>query len=101
VSSRPGSWFESMNVAVACHVHVTVTEPRPRPLGAPLAAGVDAHTLCGTPDQIADGLAEPQDVGVTYVLLILETNSAQLRQCGGDIRSTPVGLAQAPRSLCR
>ncbi len=38
----------------------------------PGAAG--AHAPYGTPDQIAEGVAELQETGVSYVLLILETD---------------------------
>jgi alkanesulfonate monooxygenase SsuD/methylene tetrahydromethanopterin reductase-like flavin-dependent oxidoreductase (luciferase family) len=44
-----------------------------------------AHALYGTPDQIADGLADPQEGGVTYVLLILETDVAQLLRFRSDV----------------
>ena len=44
-----------------------------------------AHALYGTPQRIADGLAALQEAGVTYVLLILETDVAQLRRFRHDV----------------
>ena len=94
-------------------------QPRPRPRGAglvpepngssawlatrdPQSAGshllgyqqpgaADAHALYGTPDQVADGLAELHAGGVSYVLLILETDVAQLRRFRTEVipRLTP------------
>ena len=51
----------------------------------------EAHALYGTPDQVADGLAELHQAGVSYVLLIPETDVLQLRRFRADVipRLTP------------
>jgi alkanesulfonate monooxygenase SsuD/methylene tetrahydromethanopterin reductase-like flavin-dependent oxidoreductase (luciferase family) len=110
LAGRP---FDPMNVAVARHVHVGDTEAETTAARRRLAVGTerilgvardpgspergshllgyqqrgaaDAHALYGTPDQIADGLAELQEGGVTYVLLIPETDVAQLRRFRTDV----------------
>jgi alkanesulfonate monooxygenase SsuD/methylene tetrahydromethanopterin reductase-like flavin-dependent oxidoreductase (luciferase family) len=110
LAGRP---FHPMNVAVARHVHVADTEAEATAARRRLAAGTerilgvardpgspergshvlgyqqpgaaDAHALYGTPDQITEGLEELQDTGVTYVLLILETDVAQLRRFRTDV----------------
>jgi alkanesulfonate monooxygenase SsuD/methylene tetrahydromethanopterin reductase-like flavin-dependent oxidoreductase (luciferase family) len=110
LASRP---FDSMNVAVARHVHVADTGAETTAARRRLAAGTerilrvardpgspgrgshvlsyqepgaaDAYALYGTPDHIADGLAALQEGGVTYVLLILETDVAQLRRFRTDV----------------
>ncbi len=112
-SSLAGRPYDPMNVAVARHVHVAATEAETTAARRRLAAGTErilgvarepgspergshvlgyqqpgaagAHALYGTPDQIADGLAELQEGGVTYVLLILETDVAQLRRFRTDV----------------
>jgi alkanesulfonate monooxygenase SsuD/methylene tetrahydromethanopterin reductase-like flavin-dependent oxidoreductase (luciferase family) len=100
--------FEAMNVAVARHVYVADTEAETTAARRRLAAGTErildvardpsrpasgshvlayqhpgaavAHALYGTPQQIAEGLAALQAAGVTYVLLIFETDVAQLHR---------------------
>jgi alkanesulfonate monooxygenase SsuD/methylene tetrahydromethanopterin reductase-like flavin-dependent oxidoreductase (luciferase family) len=60
----------------------------------------DAHALYGTPDQIAEGLVALHQAGVTYVLLIVETDVDQLRRfreeviprLSSSIDSVPAGL---------
>lgn len=112
-SRLAGRPFDSMNVAVARHVHVADIEAETTAARRRLAAATerilgvardpgspergshvlgyqqpsaaDAYALYGTPDQIADGLAELQEGGVTYVLLILETDVAQLRRFRTDV----------------
>jgi alkanesulfonate monooxygenase SsuD/methylene tetrahydromethanopterin reductase-like flavin-dependent oxidoreductase (luciferase family) len=112
-SGLAGRPFDPMNVAVARHVHVADTEAETTAARRRLAAGTerilgvardptspgrgshvlgyqqpgaaDAYALYGTPDQIADGLAELQEGGVTYVLVILETDLAQLRRFRTDV----------------
>jgi alkanesulfonate monooxygenase SsuD/methylene tetrahydromethanopterin reductase-like flavin-dependent oxidoreductase (luciferase family) len=116
LAGRP---FDPMNVAVARHVHVADTEAETTAARRRLAAGTErildvardpgspergshvlgyqrpgaagAHSLYGTPDQIADGLAELQAGGATYVLLILETDLAQLHRFRTEVipRLTP------------
>lgn len=110
LAGRP---FDPMNVAVARHVHIADTEAEAmaarrrlaaeteRILGAARDPGspergshvlgyqrpgaADAHALYGTPDQIADRLAELREGGVTYVLVILETDVAQLHRFRTDV----------------
>ncbi|MGH2866605.1 MAG: LLM class flavin-dependent oxidoreductase [Solirubrobacteraceae bacterium] len=105
--------FDAMNVAVARHVHVADSESENAAARRRLAAGTerilgvardpdrpasgshvlayqhpgaaDAHALYGTPVQIADGLASLQDAGVTYVLLIVETDVDQLLRFRDDV----------------
>jgi alkanesulfonate monooxygenase SsuD/methylene tetrahydromethanopterin reductase-like flavin-dependent oxidoreductase (luciferase family) len=119
--------FDPMNVAVARHLYVADTETeiatarrrlvagterilgvsRDRPadgshvLAYQHSGAADAHALYGTPSQIAEGLAALQQAGVTYVLLIAETDGAQLRRFRDDVipllfestvDSTPAGL---------
>jgi alkanesulfonate monooxygenase SsuD/methylene tetrahydromethanopterin reductase-like flavin-dependent oxidoreductase (luciferase family) len=112
-SRLAGRPFDPMNIAVARHVHVADTEAETTAARRRLAAGTErilgvardpgspehgshvlayqqpgaaaAHALYGTPDQIADGLAELQEGGVTYVLLILETDVAQLLRFRSDV----------------
>ena len=110
LTSRP---FQAMNVTVARHLHVAESRSETaaaqrrhaagtqRILGAardpsrpadgshvlayqhPGAAG--AHYLYGTPDQIADDLGVLRQAGVSYVLLIPETDIIQLRQFCDDV----------------
>jgi alkanesulfonate monooxygenase SsuD/methylene tetrahydromethanopterin reductase-like flavin-dependent oxidoreductase (luciferase family) len=110
LAGRP---FDPMNVAVARHVHVADTEAELTAARRRLAAGTErilgvardpgspergshvlgyqqsgaagAHALYGTPDQIVDGLAQLQADGVTYVLLILEADVAQLHRFRTDV----------------
>jgi alkanesulfonate monooxygenase SsuD/methylene tetrahydromethanopterin reductase-like flavin-dependent oxidoreductase (luciferase family) len=103
-----GRAFDPMDIAVARHVHVGTTPAETAAARRRLAAGTarilgvsrdpaaprrgshvlgyqqpgaaDAHALYGTADQVAQGLATLRDAGVTYVLLILESDVAQLRR---------------------
>lgn len=105
--------FDAMNVAVARHLYVADTEAETTAARRRLAAGtqrilgvardpdrlaggshvlahqhpgaVDAHALYGRPDQIAEGLAALQEAGVSYLLLIFETDVAQLRRFRYDV----------------
>ncbi len=105
--------FDAMNVAVARHLYVADTEAETAAARHRLAAGTkrilgvardpnhptsgshvlayqhpgaaDAHALYGTPHQIAEGLAALQEAGVTYVLLILQTDVSQLRRFHNDV----------------
>jgi len=110
LTGRP---YDPMDVAVARHVHVADTgaettaarrrlaaaterilrvarhpglpENRSHVLGYQQPGAADAHALYGPPDQIAEGLAELQETGVAYVLLILETDVAQLHRFCADV----------------
>ncbi|HTX09529.1 MAG TPA: LLM class flavin-dependent oxidoreductase [Solirubrobacteraceae bacterium] len=105
--------FDPMNVAVARYLYIADTEAETAAARGRLAAGTnriigvardpsrprrgshvlayqnpdaaDAHALYGTPDQIAEGLAALQEAGVAYVLLIFETDVAQLRRFRYDV----------------
>ena len=45
----------------------------------------DAHALYGTPNQIAEGLAELADAGVAYALMILRTDPMQLKRFSDEV----------------
>ncbi len=105
--------FDAMNVAVARNFYVADTETDISAARRRLSAGTerilgvsrdpdrpaggshvlayqhpgaaDAHALYGTPHQIAQGLAALQQAGVTYVLLIAETDGGQLRRFCDDV----------------
>jgi alkanesulfonate monooxygenase SsuD/methylene tetrahydromethanopterin reductase-like flavin-dependent oxidoreductase (luciferase family) len=100
--------FDSMNIAVARNVYVADTEAEAEAARRGLAVGTqrildvardpknptsgshvlayqdpgaaDAYALYGTPDQVAQGLAELQEAGVTYVLVVFRTDVSQLRR---------------------
>ena len=110
LTARP---FDAMNVAVARNLYVGDTEPEVMAARRRLEAAterilgvsrdpdhptdgshvlayqrpgaVDAHALFGTPRQVASGLAELEQTGVTYVLLIPEADSAQLHRFCDDV----------------
>jgi alkanesulfonate monooxygenase SsuD/methylene tetrahydromethanopterin reductase-like flavin-dependent oxidoreductase (luciferase family) len=110
LAARP---FDAMTIAVARHVHVADTEAETASARRRLAAGTqrilsvardpsrptsgshvlahqdpgaaEAHALYGTPNQIADGLAALQEAGAAYVLLIFETDVAQLHRFRDDV----------------
>jgi alkanesulfonate monooxygenase SsuD/methylene tetrahydromethanopterin reductase-like flavin-dependent oxidoreductase (luciferase family) len=120
--------FDAMNVAVARNVYVADSDSATAAARQHLAAGTerilraardpdrptggshvlayqhpgaaDAHALYGTPDQIAEGLVALHQAGVTYVLLIVETDVDQLRRfreeviprLSSSIDSVPAGL---------
>ncbi|MGH3601911.1 MAG: LLM class flavin-dependent oxidoreductase, partial [Pseudonocardiaceae bacterium] len=105
--------FDAMNIAVARHLYVADTDAETASARRRLAAGTqrilgvardpddptsgshvlayqhpgaaDAHALYGTPHQIAEGLTALQEAGVAYVLLIFETDVAQLRRFRDDV----------------
>jgi alkanesulfonate monooxygenase SsuD/methylene tetrahydromethanopterin reductase-like flavin-dependent oxidoreductase (luciferase family) len=105
--------FDAMNVAVARNLYVGDTEPEVMAARQRLEAAterilgvsrdpdhpadgshvlayqrlgaVDAHALYGTPRQVARGLAELEQAGVTYVLLIPETDHTQLHRFCNDV----------------
>jgi alkanesulfonate monooxygenase SsuD/methylene tetrahydromethanopterin reductase-like flavin-dependent oxidoreductase (luciferase family) len=110
LTARP---FDAMQVAVARHLYIADTDAETQGARRRLAAATerilsisrdpgdpaggshvlayqdpgaaDAHALYGTPAQIATGLAELQQAGVTYVLLIPETDHAQLHRFRTDV----------------
>lgn len=110
LTARP---FDPMQVAVARHLYIADNNAETEAARRRLAAGTerilgvsrdpdnpaggshvlayqdpgaaDAHALYGTPDQVAEGLAELKQAGVTYVLLIPETDNAQLRRFRTDV----------------
>lgn len=105
--------FYPMNVAVARHLHISdiaaetaaarrrLTAGTNRILGVARKPGspergshvlayqhpgaAQAHALYGTPDQVADGFAELHQAGVSYVLLIPETDVLQLHRFRTDV----------------
>ena len=105
--------FDSMNVAVARHLHIADSPAQTAAARRRLTAATDrilgvardpdnpgngshvlsyqqpgaaeSHALYGTPGQIADGLAELRHAGVTYVLLIPDTDVTQLRRFRSDV----------------
>jgi alkanesulfonate monooxygenase SsuD/methylene tetrahydromethanopterin reductase-like flavin-dependent oxidoreductase (luciferase family) len=105
--------FNTMNVAVARNVYVADSDSATAAARGRLAAGTerilgaardpdrpaggshvlahqhpgaaDAHALYGTPDEIAEGVDALRKAGVTYVLLIVETNVEQLRRFREDV----------------
>jgi alkanesulfonate monooxygenase SsuD/methylene tetrahydromethanopterin reductase-like flavin-dependent oxidoreductase (luciferase family) len=105
--------FDPMKVAVARHLHVADTAAETVAARRRLTAGTNrilgvarepgspergshvlayqqpgaaqAHALYGTPDQVADGLAELHQAGVSYVLLIPETDVLQLHRLRSDV----------------
>lgn len=110
LTARP---FDAMQVAVARHLYIAENDAEIQAARRRLASGTerilgvsrdprdpsrgshvlayqdpgaaDAHALYGTPDQVAEGLAELQQAGVTYVLLIPEPDDAQLRRFQNDV----------------
>jgi alkanesulfonate monooxygenase SsuD/methylene tetrahydromethanopterin reductase-like flavin-dependent oxidoreductase (luciferase family) len=108
-----GRAFDPLNVAVARHVHVADSGAETAAARRRLAAGTErilgasrdprspdrgshvlayqqpgaagAHALYGTADEVAEGLGELHAAGVTYVLLILETDVHQLRRFATDV----------------
>ena len=110
LGSRP---FDPMNVAVARNLHIAGTAAQTAGARRRLTAGTnrilgaardpgnpergshvlayqqpgaaEAHALYGTPDQVAEGLGELQQAGVSYVLLIPETDVLQLHQFHTDV----------------
>jgi alkanesulfonate monooxygenase SsuD/methylene tetrahydromethanopterin reductase-like flavin-dependent oxidoreductase (luciferase family) len=112
LGSRP---FDPMNVAVARHLHIADTPLETAAARRRLTAGAErilsvsrdpsnpgggshvlahqqpgaaeAHALYGTPDQIAESLADLQQAGVSYVLLIPETDVDQLHRFRTEVIS--------------
>lgn len=118
--------FDAMNIAVARHVHVADTAAETAAAQRRLEAGTRrilsaardpdrpssgshalahqqpgqsaAHALYGTPQQVADEIAALREAGVSYVLLILETDFAQLHRFHHDVLPRLSDKLSAPTS---
>lgn len=105
LAARP---FDQMNLAVARNIYIADTDAETAAARSGLAAGTrrildvsrdptnptagshvlayqgpgaaDAHALYGTPAQVAEGLNELKDAGVSYALLIFRTDRTQLHR---------------------